>query len=81
MLGLGLRPRCKVASRQRSVTITQVPQNVTNGSDFEPRIILKLLLYLRENIPIFVDALLHFKYKQDFIFYIDNTKVHLKAVI
>ena len=55
-------------------------------SDFEPRIILK---YHRPNfakkyneyIPIFVDVLLHHKTKQEFIFCIDNAKVHLKAVL
>ena len=52
-----------------------------NFSDSESRIIFKLLLDLRENIPIFVDALLHFKTKQDVIFCIDNAKVHLKAVL
>ena len=54
---------------------------VLNFSDFKPRIIFKLLLYLSENIPIFVDALLHFKTKEDFIFCIDNAKIHLKAVL
>ena len=32
-------------------------------------------------IPIFVDALLHHKTKQEFISGIDNAKVHLKAVL
>ena len=33
-----------------------------------------------ENIPIFVDILLRHKVKEEFIFCIDNAKVHLKAV-
>ena len=57
-----------------------------NFSDFEPRNILK---YHRPNfakkyneyIPIFVDVLLHHKTKQEFIFCIDNAKVHLNAVL
>ena len=39
-----------------------------NFSDFETRIIFKLLLYLRHNIPIFVDTLLHSKTKQNLYF-------------
>ena len=53
----------------------------SNLSDCEPKITFQLLLYLRENIPIFVRALLHFKTKQKFIFCFDNAKVQLKAVL
>ena len=49
-----------------------------NYSDFEPRIIFKFILYLRENIQICVNVLLPFKTKKDFIFCIDNANAHLK---
>ena len=52
-----------------------------NFSHFEPRIVFKILLYYRRNIPIFVDTLLHFKTKQDFVFCIDIAKVYLKAAL
>ena len=58
-----------------------------NFSEFEHRITLKLFFKyqrcnfvqrIKEYIPIFVDILLHHKSRQEFIFCIDNAKVHLK---
>ena len=62
--------------------------NFLPSSDFESRIILKLVLNtksvtssLRNIFQFFVDVLQHHKTKQEFIFCIDSAKVHLKAVV